>query len=66
VSGIETRLLARLKAEQAAYALTSLQRPANKDAFEYGLRAGTVAGYERAIDALLALMKEERDDEPGL
>jgi hypothetical protein len=60
------RLLARLKAEQAAYALTSLQRPANKDAFEYGLRAGTVAGYEKSIEALLHLLKEEKDSDPDL
>jgi hypothetical protein len=59
------RLLARLKAEQAAYALTSLQRPAARDAFEYGFRAGTVAGYEHAINHLLDLLKEEKDDEPG-
>lgn len=57
------RLLARLKAEQASYALTSLQRPANKDAFEYGFRAGVVAGYENSINLLLALLKEEQDDD---
>lgn len=61
------RLLARLKAEQASYALTSLQRPASKDAFEYGFRAGVVAGYENSINLLLALLKEEKDrDSDGL
>lgn len=57
------RLLARLKAEQASYALNSLQRPAQKDAFEYGFRAGVVAGYENSINLLISLLKEEQDDD---
>jgi hypothetical protein len=57
------RLLARLKAEQSSYALTSLQRPAQKDAFEYGFRSGVVAGYENSINLLISLLKEEQEDD---
>lgn len=66
MSNLADRLLARLKSEQASYALTSLQRPAQKDAFEYGFRAGVVAGYENSINLLISLLKEERDRDPEL
>lgn len=60
------QLLARLKAEQQSFALQSLQRPQNRDAFEYGYRVGVVAGYEAAIDVLINLLREERDGERDL
>ncbi len=55
------QLLALLKAEPQSFALQSLQRPQNRDAFEYGYRVGVVAGYEAAIDVLINLLREERD-----
>jgi hypothetical protein len=59
-------MLARLKAEQASFALQAMQRPQTRDAFEYGHRVGTVAGYEAAINVLLSLLKEERESDPDL
>jgi len=56
----ETKLLNRLKAEQAQYALDALKRPQERDAFEYGLRVGMIAGYEAAIEVLINLTKEEQ------
>lgn len=58
--GFETTLLNRLKAEQQQFALEALMRPQAKDAFEYGLRSGTVAGIEAAIEILLNLIKDEK------
>lgn len=58
----EKRLLNELKRKQADYALQTLQRPANKDLFEYGRHCGVVEGYEFAINAILNLLKEENDD----
>lgn len=60
------RLFNRLKAEQQAFALDALKRPQTRDAFEYGYRVGTVAGYEAAINVLLQLLKEEKDSDPDL
>jgi hypothetical protein len=54
------QLLNRLKAEQQRYALEALSRPTAKDAFEYGYRAGTVAGIEASIDILLNLINDEK------
>lgn len=58
----EKRILNALKQQQAAYALQTLQRPANKDAFEYGQRCGVIEGYEHAINLVIKLVKEEEDD----
>jgi hypothetical protein len=66
VSGIETRLLNALKAEQQSFALEALRKPQTRDAFEYGHRVGVIAGYEAAINVLLQLLKEERDSDPDL
>lgn len=60
---LETALLNRLKAAQAEFALESLKRPHSRDTFEYGLRVGTVAGYEAALNLLLSLLDEERNGE---
>ena len=60
------QLLNRLKAEQQAFALDALRRPQNRDTFEYGYRVGTVAGYEAAINVLLTLLREEKDNDPDL
>ena len=57
---IETKLLNRLKADQAQFALDALKRPQNRDTFEYGFRVGTVNGYEAAINVLLSLLDEEK------
>jgi len=63
---LENKLLSALKAQQAQFALDALRRPQQRDAFEYGYRVGTVAGYEAAIDLLLQLLREERDDDRDL
>jgi hypothetical protein len=60
------KLLHRLKAEQQSFALEALRRPQTRDTFEYGYRVGMVAGYEAAINVLLNLLKEEKDNEPDL
>lgn len=55
----EAQLLARLKQEQANYALQALQKPSTKDEFEYGHRTGVVAGLELAMSTLLKLVEED-------
>lgn len=62
----ETDLLNRLKAEQQQFALDALKRPVSRDNFEYGYRVGVVAGYEAAVNALLDLVRKERDDDKDL
>ena len=57
---LEATLLARLKAEQAQFALEALRRPVQRDGFEYGYRVGVVAGYEAAIALLLKQLEEEK------
>ncbi len=66
MSGIETRFLNALKAEQQRFALEALRKPQTRDSFEYGYRVGMVAGYEAAINVLLQLLKEEKDSDPDL
>jgi hypothetical protein len=63
---IEAQLLNTLKVKQQEFALESLTRPQNRDAFEYGYRVGVVAGYEAAINLLLDLVSKERDDDKDL
>lgn len=63
---VEARLLARLKAEQAQFALDALRRPVERDGFEYGYRVGVVAGYEAAIRSLLTLFDEEKNSDQDL
>jgi hypothetical protein len=63
---IETKLLNRLKTEQANYALLSLKHPSAKTEFEYGFRSGTVAGLEQAVNLLLEMVSDERDGEKDL
>lgn len=63
---IETKLLNKLKAEQAQFALDALRRPQNRDSFEYGYRVGTVNGYEAAINVLLSLLDEEKNGDNDL
>ena len=55
----ETQILARLKDEQARYALQALKVPASKNEFEYGHRTGVVAGLDLAISTLLKMVEEE-------
>jgi len=63
---LETKLLNALKQEQSAYALQGLMQPNQRDAFEYGHRAGTVAGLEKAINILINLLKEDEDNDSKL
>lgn len=63
---IETRLLNALKAEQQRFALEALRKPQTRDTFEYGYRVGMVQGYDAAINVLLQLLKEERDEDKDL
>ncbi len=63
---IEAQLLNTLKVKQQEFALESLKRPQNRDAFEYGYRVGVVAGYEAAINVLLAILDEERNSDRDL
>lgn len=61
-----TRLLNRLKTDQAQYAVDALKRPQNRDSFEYGLRVGVVSGYEASINVLLSLLDEEKNSDNDL
>jgi hypothetical protein len=63
---IEAQLLNTLKVKQQEFALESLKRPQNRDTFEYGYRVGVVAGYEAAINVLLAILDEERNSDKDL
>lgn len=63
---IADRLFNRLKADQQSFALDALRRPQNRDAFEYGYRVGMIAGYDAAINLILQLLKEEKDDNNDL
>lgn len=58
---IETILLNRLKQAQQEFAVQAMRRPQGRDAFEYGVRVGTFAGYEAAIELLLKLVDEEKN-----
>lgn len=60
------QLFNRLKAAQQHYALEGLLHPNQRDSFEYGYRAGVVAGYEASMNILLQLLKEEKDNDPDL
>lgn len=51
-------LLQRLEAEQARLATEALQRPAGKDAFEYGRAVGMYAGLEQAKQVLVDMVAE--------
>ena len=66
MSHVADKLLNRLKADQQRFALEALRRPQTRDTFEYGYRVGMVAGYEAAIDVLINLLKEEKDNDPDL
>jgi hypothetical protein len=57
---IEQKLLVRLKEAQREYAFGALQRPNQKDSFEYGHAVGVLAGYEMAINILLEIVNEEK------
>lgn len=58
---IDSKLLNRLKAEQAQYALQALRHPNTRDGFEYGYRCGVFNGLEKAVEVLLTLLDEERN-----
>ena len=50
----------RLKEAQREHAIGALQRPSQRDTFEYGHAVGVIAGYEMAINILLELVNEEK------
>lgn len=58
----EQVLLNRLKRAQEAYALDSLKMAPEKTEYAFGYRCGVVAGYEMAINELLAMVAEEKSD----
>jgi hypothetical protein len=58
---IETMLLNAIKAAQQNYALEALMRPQARDTFEYGYRAGVIAGLGVAENILLNLIKEQKE-----
>lgn len=60
---VETKLLNALKAEAPSYAVQALKNTGDKSPFDYGFRAGYLAGLARAEELLLALLREERDSE---
>lgn len=55
--------LQRLKAEQTKLACSTLERPAGRDAFEYGRAVGIYAGLQMAEQVLLDMLadKERKD-----
>ena len=63
---VETKLLNRLKTAQGEFAMESMKRPQNRDAFEYGYRVGLVEGYEAASNVLINLISEDKYGERDL
>jgi len=59
----ESQLLNRFKEEQTRFAVQALKQPAQRDAFEYGYRAGVFAGLEQAITILLKVVEEDNSRE---
>ena len=58
---IENMLLNAIKTEQQEYALEALLRPQARDTFEYGYRAGVVAGLGAAENILLNIIKDQKE-----
>ncbi len=56
------KFFAALKAEQQQIATAGLLTPNARDSFEYGRVCGMYAGFERAIELLHSLTREEDDD----
>lgn len=52
----------KIQQEQKELATAALRSPNSRDSFEYGRVSGMYAGYERAIEILLTINKEEDDD----
>lgn len=57
----EAQLIARIREEVAQFAVEALRKPSQRDAFEYGYRAGVLAGLERAEALLLKIIREENE-----
>ena len=51
--------LQRLEAEQAAFAVEALAKPADHGLFDYGRVVGVYQGLEMAKNALLAMVSED-------
>jgi hypothetical protein len=62
----ENDLIGRLKKAQQELSLQAMLRPAQKDLFTLGQASGMVIGLEAAIDEILKMMREERDDDNDL
>ena len=60
---VESQLLNALKAEAPAYAVQALKNTGERSEFDFGFRAGYIAGLAKAEELLLALLREERDGE---
>lgn len=63
---IETRLLNRIKAAQAEYAIQALKLPGEKREFDFGFRCGYTAGLEAALSVLFELVEEDKRDDKDL
>ena len=63
---IDSRDISRLKAAQAAFVSEALNRPQEKNAFEYGFRCGVNEGYNLALKELLKLNEEEMKSDDKL
>jgi hypothetical protein len=58
----EQQLIARLKELSTKTAVEGLQRPVQKDSFEYGTLAGKVQGLLMAEELITKLLSEEEDN----
>ncbi len=54
----EAHLLHLLKEEQVKFAVQALKQPAQRDAFEYGHRAGIYAGLDLAIALITRTLED--------
>lgn len=58
---VADELLKRIKSKQHEFALESLSKPQNRDAFEYGHRVGFIGGLNEALNVLYSLLDEEKN-----
>lgn len=59
----EQQLIYQLRELSKTYAVEALQKPVQKDSFEYGLHCGIVQGLARAEELLLKLLHGEEKSE---
>ena len=58
----EKNLIGRLKKAQQELALQAMLKPSQKDLFTLGQASGMVIGLEAAVDEIITMLKEERDN----